>query len=126
MDAMIKLLTGFPDNVLAVACEGHVTRQDYQDVLIPAVEAGLQRHQKLRIYYEVTPQFSGIEAGAVWDDFRVGIGHLSRYERMACVTDVEWIRLAMNAFRFLMPGNLRVFPLSEAGEARRWIIADSA
>jgi SpoIIAA-like len=123
MDAMIKLLTGFPDNVLAVACEGHVTRQDYQDVLIPAIEAALQRHQKLRIYYEVTPQFNGIDAGAVWDDFRVGIGHLSRYERMACVTDVEWIRLAMNAFRFLMPGNLRVFPLSEADEARRWITA---
>ncbi|MGE5270200.1 MAG: STAS/SEC14 domain-containing protein [Thiohalocapsa sp.] len=120
---MIRLLTGFPDNVLAVACEGHVTREDYRDVLIPAVEAALQLHSKLRVYYEVTAQFSGIEAGAVWEDFRVGIGHLSRWDRMACVTDVEWIRLAVNAFGFVLPGPLRVFPLAERDEARRWITA---
>jgi SpoIIAA-like len=123
---MIELLTGFPENVFAVACSGHVTRDDYRTVLIPAVEAALQRHPKLRVYYEVTPQFSGIDAGAVWEDFSVGMGHLSRWERMACVTDVEWIRLAVNAFRFLMPGNLRVFPVAEAAEAQRWINALNA
>ncbi len=123
---MIKLLNGFPKNVVAVACEGHVTRKDYEDILIPAVTAALQRHPKLRVYYEVTPQFSGIDAGAVWEDFRVGMEHLSRWERMAVVTDVEWIRLAMNAFRFLLPGRLRVFPVGEIDEARRWIAADGA
>jgi SpoIIAA-like len=120
---MIRLLTGFPDSVLAAACEGHVTRRDYEEVLIPAVAAALQRHPKLRIYYEVTPQFSGIEAGAVWEDFRLGMTHLSRWERMAAVTDVEWIRMAINAFRFLMPGRLRVFPLAEREAAQRWILA---
>ncbi len=122
---MIRLLDGFPENVLAAACEGQVTRPDYETVLIPAVEAALQRHQKLRIYYETTPQFTGIDAGAVWEDFSLGIGHLPRWERMACVTDVEWIRFAVNAFRFLMPGRLRVFPVSERDEARRWIVADT-
>jgi len=123
---MIRLLTGFPDNVLAVACEGHVTRRDYEDVLIPAMTAALQRHPKLRVYYEVMPQFSGIDAGAIWEDFRVGMEHLSRWERMAVVTDVEWIRLAVNAFRFLLPGKLRVFPVSGIDEARRWIVANDA
>ena len=123
---MIRLIEGFPNNVIAAACEGHVTRRDYEEVLIPAVAAALRRHRKLRVYYEVTPQFSGIEAGAVWEDFRLGMQHLSQWERMAAVTDVEWIRLAVNAFRFLLPGELRVFPLSEAGEARRWICADKS
>jgi SpoIIAA-like len=123
---MIRLLSGFPENVLAVACEGQVSRQDYEEVLIPAVTAALQRHPKLRLYYEVTPQFAGIEAGAVWEDFRLGMAHLSRWERMAVVTDVEWIRLAMNAFRFLLPGRLRVFPASAVSEARRWIAADAS
>lgn len=52
--------------------------------------------------------------------------HLSRWDRMAVVTDVEWIRLAMNAFRFLLPGRLRVFPVSEIDQARRWITGDDA
>jgi hypothetical protein len=123
---MIRLLSGFPENVLAVACEGRVTREDYDRVLIPAMNAALQKHQKLRLYYEVTPQFAGTDAGAVWEDFRVGMEHLSRWERMAVVSDVEWIRLAVSAFRFLLPGRLRVFHVGEADAARRWIAANDA
>ena len=35
---MIELLKGFPSNVVAISCHGDVSRQDYDDVLIPAVE----------------------------------------------------------------------------------------
>jgi hypothetical protein len=123
---MIRMLSGFPENVVAVACEGRVTRKDYDDVLVPAVTDGLQRHEKLRLYYEITPQFSGIEAGAVWEDFRVGMGHLLRWERITVVADIEWIRHAVNVFRFLLPGKVRVFTGSETSAARKWIVASEA
>jgi hypothetical protein len=57
---MIKILSQFPENVVAIACEGRVRRKDYDDVLVPAVKAALQRHKKIRLFYEITPQFSGI------------------------------------------------------------------
>jgi hypothetical protein len=120
---MIRISSGFPDNVVAIACEGRVTRKDYDDVLVPAVKAALQRHQKIRLYYEVTSQFSSIEPGAIWEDFIVAVETLLRWERVAVVTDVAWIRHAVNAFRFLMPGKVRVFSLDEAGAARDWIVA---
>jgi SpoIIAA-like len=123
---MIRTLSGFPENVVAVGCEGHVTRKDYDDVLVPAVIAALQKHKKVRLYYEVTPEFSGMEAGAMWEDFRVGAEHLLRWERIAVVTDVAWIRLTINAFRFLMPGKIRVFAGSDSGAAREWITASEA
>ena len=123
---MIRILSGFPENVVAVACEGRVTRQDYDDVLVPAVTDGLQRHEKLRLYYEITQQFSGIEAGAIWEDFRIGMGHLRRWERITVVTDIEWIRHAVNVFRFLLPGKVRVFTGSETSAARKWIVASEA
>jgi hypothetical protein len=123
---MIRILSRFPENVVAVTCEGRVTRKDYDDVLLPAVIAALQRHGKVRLYYEITPQFSGIEAGAIWEDFRIGMEHLLRWERVAVVTDIEWIRHAMNAFRFLLPGKIRVFAGNEAGAAREWIVASEA
>ena len=31
---MIELLKGFPDNVVALACHGHVSREDYDKVLV--------------------------------------------------------------------------------------------
>jgi hypothetical protein len=120
---MIEMLKGFPENVLALACRGKVTRQDYETVLIPAVEAALKRHDKLRLYYEIGEDFTGIEVGAVLEDIKVGLEHLSRWERVALVADVEWIRHTMMAFAFLLPGQLKTFHTSAAAAARAWITA---
>jgi phosphoserine phosphatase len=48
--------------------------------------------------------------------------HLTRWERVAVVTDVEWIKQTMRFFSFLMPGAMKVFATSEATQARAWII----
>lgn len=122
---MIKLLDDFSDATVAIACEGHVTREDYEKILIPRMQEALARHDRVRIYYEIGSSFSGIDAGAVWEDTKVGFEHLSRWERMALVTDVCWIRLAVGAFRFVMPGKLRVFATAQTGEARSWITASA-
>ena len=122
---MIELLNDFPEGVVAAVAKGRVTGQNYEEVLIPAIEAAFKRREKVRCYYELGPEFSGMDAGAAWKDFRVGIGHLAGWERIAIVTDVDWIRLAISAFRFLVPGEVRIFPTSEAAEARRWIIEDA-
>jgi SpoIIAA-like len=121
---MIEMLGGFPEGVVAAVAKGHVRKEDYDRVLIPAVEAAFGRRDKVRCYYELGREFSGMDAGAVWEDFRVGFGHLTGWERVSVVTDVDWIRLAINVFGFLVPGETRIFPTSETGEARRWIVAD--
>jgi hypothetical protein len=118
---MIEVLKGFPDNVLAFACHGHITKQDYEAVLIPAVAKALGTHDKVCMYYETAADFAGIDPSAVWEDTKVGLGHLSRWERFAVVTDVEWVRHTMRLFSFLMPGEMRIFPTSQASRAREWI-----
>lgn len=120
---MIEILQGFPDGVVAAQATGRVTRRDYDEVLIPAVEAAFAGRPKLRCYYQLGPGFAGMDAGAMWEDARVGLGHRAGWERVALVTDVEWIRHAAAAFRFLVPGEIRVFAIAEAAAARRWIAA---
>lgn len=120
---MIERLKEFPDNVLGFACHGQVTKQDYEAILIPAVEKALAQHDKVRLYYETASDFAGIDPGAVWEDTKVGVSHLSRWERFAVVTDVEWIRHTMKFFSFLVPGELRIFSTTAAAEAREWIAA---
>src|SRR5579872_587050 len=117
---MIQVLTDFPDNAVAASASG-ITRHDYQECLVSQVELALKRHPKIRCYYELGPQFSRVEPGAMWEDFKVEIEHLSRWERVSVVSDVDWIKDAVNAFRFLMPGEVRVFATSEAAAAREWI-----
>lgn len=123
---MIQALGGFPENVLAFVCHGHVTRQDYDSVLIPAVAKALEDHDKVRLYYETAADFEGIDAGAVWEDAKVGFSHLKRWERFAVVTDVDWIRHTMQLFSFMVPGEMKVFLPEDAEKAKEWIVQQPA
>jgi len=120
---MIEKLNGFPENVVAIGCKGHVTRQDYETTLIPLVEKALEQHEKVRLYYEIGADFEGIEPGAMWEDFKIGMEHLLRWERVAVVTDVDWIGNTVKVFNFVIPGEVKVFPTAELSKARAWIVA---
>lgn len=123
---MIEPLLGFPDDVLAFRYTGHVTKGDYDDVLVPAIMKALETQKTLRVYCEVNSDFSGLDAGAVWEDLKVGVGHLTRWERLAIVTDIEWIRQTLRVFSFIMPCPMRAFPTSEAAGARAWVTPQAA
>ncbi len=120
---MIEQLSNFPDDVLAFACKGRVTKADYDSVLVPAVTRALETHKKVRLYYETPADFAGIDPGAMWEDFKVGMEHFTRWERVAVVTDVEWIKQTIRLFGFLMPAAMMCFPTSQAAQARTWIVA---
>ena len=118
---MIEILRGFPTNVVAIACHGQVTKKDYEDVLIPAVEKALQSHDKIRMLYEVGSDFAGYDAGAALEDFKTGMEHLMHWERVAVITDIEWIAAAVKVFGIFLPGALRVYSSADAAQARLWI-----
>lgn len=121
---MIEIIEGLPDNIVAIAAKGQVSRRDYSKVLVPAVENAFRRHRKVRCYYELGHEFAGMDPGAIWEDFKIGVEHLSQWERVAVVTDVEWIRLAVNAFRFLVPCDVQIFGTADAAAARSWIASN--
>jgi len=121
---MIHTLENFPTNVIAFLCTGRVTKGDYDTVVIPTIAGALERHRKLRLYYQTTADFR-MDSDAAWEDFKVGVEHLTRWERIAVVTDVNWIRYAVLAFRFLLPGRIRVFSAAETAAARQWITSSS-
>jgi hypothetical protein len=118
---MIEMMTGLPDNVIGFTATGKVTAADYEDIIVPAVEEALERHDKLRLLYHLGPEFDGYEAGALWEDTKVGLSHLARWQRIALVADIDWIRMAVKAFGFAMPGEVRVFHNAELDAARAWL-----
>jgi hypothetical protein len=118
---MIERLTGLPDNVIGFSAHGKVTAADYEQHLVPAVEAALAAHDKVRLLYQLGEDFDGFEVGALWEDAKVGLMHLAAWERIALVTDVEWLGTATKAMGFMMPGEVRVFPNAELEAARDWL-----
>ena len=67
-----------------------------------------------------------MDSDAAWEDFKVGVEHLTRWELIAVVTDVSWLRRAVRAFSFLLPGRIKVFPTTETAAARQWITSSPA
>jgi hypothetical protein len=120
---MIELLKGFPSNVIALSASGEVTKADYEKVVIPAVQRVLDRHDAARLYYQIATDFAGFDLGAMWADTKVGMGHFFKWDRIAVVTDLEWIKLSVMAFGVFMPAKVSVYTTAEADVARKWISA---
>jgi hypothetical protein len=119
---MIEQIPNLPDSVLGFTAKGTVTANDYESVIIPAVEALFAKQNKVRLLYHLGEDFGGFEAAAMWDDTKVGLKRLSGWEKIALVSDVEWIRVVLKAFSLFIPGHIRVFHNSELAEAKRWIV----
>jgi hypothetical protein len=47
--------------------------------------------------------------------------HRSSVRRLALVTHNDWVRTYVNAYSWLVPGEVRVFEPSRSGEARSWL-----
>ncbi len=118
---MIKKIPDLPDNALGFTAKGTVTANDYESIIIPAVEELFSRQGKIRFLYHLGEEFTRFEAGAMWDDTKLGMKHFTGWERMAVVSDIEWIRTAIKIFGFGIPGHVRVFHNSELAEAIQWI-----
>jgi len=121
---MIKLIQdNIGDNVLAFSLHGTIRHEDYTEVLVPALEQKIAGGRKVRVLVVFAPDFTGYSAEAVWDDAKVGFRHLSAFERVAVVTDVNWVEKACKFFGFLVPCPVKVFPRSELAPATAWLAA---
>jgi hypothetical protein len=120
---MLERIPDLPDTVLGFKASGELTSDDYRDVLVPAVEAALQGQEKLRLLYVLGDEVTGFSAGAAWQDTKVGMGHITKWEKIAVVTDKEWLRHSVNIFGYLIPGEIKAYPAAKEPDARAWIVS---
>jgi hypothetical protein len=118
---VIHLLTDLPEGVVGIEAVGHVEAEDYTNVVEPAVRSALERSDKVRLLYVLGEGFEGYSAAASWKDAKLGIGHWSAWEKIAIVTDRDWIRDALKALGWMLPGEVEIFPTAAQGDAIAWL-----
>ncbi len=109
-----------PPGVVGLEAVDDVDEDDYTDVLVPAVEAAIAEHGKVRLVYVLGTEFDEYEGEAVWEDLKLGARHPASFERIAIVTDARWAGPAIKIFSILWPGEARAFPLAGLEAAKRW------
>jgi hypothetical protein len=118
---MLEPIPDLPANVVGVVAKGEVTSDDYERTLVPAVERVLETSDKVRLVYVLGEDFTGYGGGAMLDDAKLGLGHLTKWERIAFVSDRSWVRHTVSLVGYLMPGEVKVFELDQQADAIAWI-----
>lgn len=120
---MIERIDGMPAGAVGLRASGKLSRQDYAEVLEPALREGVESGE-LRLLFVLT-DFDGLEASAIAEDFKTGLQAWFRdhsaWRRFALVTDVDWVAKAMHMFAWLTPGEVRICGLDRMEDAKRWV-----
>lgn len=119
---MMERIPDLPDNVLGFRASGAVSADDYKNVVVPAVETASKANAKLRLLYVIPNDCTGFSVDSMWDDTKVVMGHVKQWEKIALVSDQEWLRDATRLLGQLMPGELKAFPMQEEASAGAWVV----
>jgi hypothetical protein len=118
---MIEMIEDLPEKVVAVNVSGVVKDEDYDKVLIPAIEDKMQKYGKIRMLYRLDPAFEKFTHQALLKDAKVGTRHFTSFEKIAVVSDVDWMNSAVEIFKYVIPGPVKTYRNEELSEARAWI-----
>ena len=118
---MLTIIEGLPDHVIGIRITDKLRAEDYETQLIPLVNGKLANHHKLDLLCCIEGEWKGMEAGAVWQDLRLGLGRIGHWARMAIVTDIKWMENAIKLFRLFSPGELRHFGSKDYESAKDWV-----
>lgn len=118
---MLKIMNDLPTNVLGISADGKITGTDYETILIPAIEEKLKTNKKIRMLYHLGSNFIGFDMNAMLDDAKMGMKHLSAWDKIAFVSDHELINTFAKFFGHLLSCELRIFKNDELEEAKKWI-----
>jgi hypothetical protein len=118
---MLQRICELPYGVDGLRAERDVTKRDCDEVLRPLLHAARRESRRVRLLYELAPDFRGFTASAAWEEARVGLSYLSLFERCAIVSEAASMRERAHRVAALVPRPIHVFATREAG--LDWLVA---
>lgn len=121
---MLKQIRDMPPGTVGFEAVGEVEDDDWEDVVEPVLHEQIAAGGKVRMLYLLGPQSREVEGEAMGSDASFRARHAASFERVAVVSDEDWMRVALAALSFLMPGKAKGFSVAELPEAMDWLAAD--
>jgi hypothetical protein len=118
---MIEQIENLPENVVGFRASGKVTKDEYDTILIPAVDKQANETGKLRYLFVLDTDVSNLTGGAWYDDIKMGLKHLLQWKKIAIVSDQKGVNKFTNVFGHVMPGEVKAFTIAELATAKTWL-----
>ncbi len=119
----LTLISDLPATVVGVEAHEKVTAEDYENVLVPAVQAAeaASGNGKVRVLFVVGLDSRGFTTGGVWEAAKLALRRRHHWDRVAVVGDGVWVRRAIQGLGWAMPGEVRAYALDELEDAQAWV-----
>ncbi|RYY71176.1 MAG: STAS/SEC14 domain-containing protein [Chitinophagaceae bacterium] len=117
---MITIINDAPANVAAFRATGEVLKEDFEEVVLPHVDAVVKLYGELNYVLVLDTDVSNFTMGAWMQDALLGLKNMTRWNRAAIVTDKESIKTFTGIFSKVMPGEFRGFDKDDMDMAIQW------
>ena len=121
---MLQLINDLPANVVGIDAKGTVTKEELENILIPAIDDLIARTGKIHYLLVLHTDLKNWDWSAWVSDAKIGLKYFTRWAKIAVVTDNNAVSTFTAAFSGLVPGDAKAFRMSELEEAKKWVATD--
>ena len=121
---MLRRIEDMPAGTIGFEAIGEVEDDDWEDTVEPALRDLIAQGGKVRMLYVLGPRSREVEGEAMSKDLGFRARHAGSFERVAVASDEDWMRPALSALSFLMPGKAKAFSSTELEAAKSWLTQD--
>jgi hypothetical protein len=118
---MIQVIPDTPNNIAAFRATGEVTKENYQNVVLPEIERLLKQINHINFLLVLDTELENFTTGAWVQDALLGLKNLAKWNRAAVVSDSETIICFTNGFSYIVPGEFKGFKKAEYDQAVTWV-----
>jgi hypothetical protein len=118
---MLRAITDMPAGTIGFEAIGEVEDDDWEHAVEPVLRREIAEGRKVRLLYLLGPESRDVEGDAMTKDTGFRARHASSFERMAVVSDEDWMGPALRALSMLLPGKAKAFRVGELGAAKAWL-----
>ena len=118
---MLRQMTDMPAGTIGFEAVGEVDDDDWEETVEPVLRQEIAEGRPVRLLYVLGPRTREVEGDAMKADTGFRARHAESFDRVAVVSDEDWMRPALRALSFLLPGKARAFPVHELAAAKAWL-----
>jgi SpoIIAA-like len=118
---MLRRMDDMPAGTIGFEAIGEVEDDDWEDAVEPVLRQLMADGGKVRLLYLLGPQARQVESDAMGADVGFRARHAGSFERVAVVSDEDWMRPALSTLSFLLPGKAKGFRTVDLEDAKAWL-----
>jgi|SRR4051794_31945110 hypothetical protein len=118
---MLRRMIEMPAGTIGFEAIGEVEDDDWEQAVEPVLRSEIAAGRKVRLLYLLGTAADDVEGDALKADAGFRARHVTSFERVAVVSDEDWIGPALRALSFMLPGKAKGFRVHALPEAKAWL-----